>query len=506
MKQKASLIVVASLVLGLVFNWLFYGHQPGISVFLYSALIIFITLYFTVRFRATLQLFSLLVVVGSTLFFSIMVAVRASAPLIFLDIVASLYMLLVMARLLMQTPKQLSSFTLTEYANLVWLPLSFIGQLPLFGSRLLSTKNEMSSNRRAVTPIVRGIVISLPILALFLVLLSSADLVFKKYVASLFTIRLNPQSLSHIALILVVASMFVGAYGLIFLHSRTQEPEINKQRRITLGTVESSIILGSVSLLFLVFVLIQLTYLFGGHGHVVATGITYAEYARHGFFELIMVAAVSLALIWVLSKDTIRRSSREIRIFICLSGALTLEVMVIMLSAVKRLALYEDAYGFTELRLYSHVFIGWLAVLFVLLLVHLIRQEREQQFAFRVFLSAIAFLALLNFLNPEALIAHQNIQRFTRTGKLDVDYLTSLTDDATPEISGLLNNKSRVVSQTVAHDLYYKKQSIENQARSWQSFNISRNRSIKVLHKNSDQLKLSKDYITPLSSVDSSHN
>src|SRR5205085_2962498 len=150
----------------------------------------------------------------------------------------------------------------------------------------------------------------------------------------------------------------------------------------SIGQTEIRIFLGSVCLLFLVFIVIQLTYLFGGEQSVVKQGFTYAEYARRGFFELIAVAVIAWLMIWTLDRAVAHNDIGVQKLSKMLSSVLVLEVFVIMASAFMRLGLYEQTYGFTTLRFYSHVLVIWLAVIFLALLYKLFRSRREDSLAF----------------------------------------------------------------------------------------------------------------------------
>src|SRR5205823_2019867 len=145
-----------------------------------------------------------------------------------------------------------------------------------------------------------------------------------------------------------------------------------------LGIAEISVVLGSLDALFLAFVVVQIRYLFGGASLVsVSPGLSYAEYARHGFFELVAVSALSLPLLltthWLLRPQTCRAK----RIFNALAGAQIVLLFVVMASAVQRMRSYMDEYGLTEARLYPTAFMGWLAVVFVWFALTVLRYRRE---------------------------------------------------------------------------------------------------------------------------------
>ena len=253
--------------------------------------------------------------------------------------------------------------------------------------------------------------------------------------------------------------------------------------------------LGSVNVLFFIFILIQLTYLFGGESNISAQGFTYAEYARRGFFELIAAAIISLLLLLITEKFVIKKETDHALGFKILSTALVAQVILIMASAFTRLSLYEEAYGFTTLRLYSHAFIILLAAIFCLLLYKIYKDKRENTFASRVFVSIVLFLAVMNFLNPDAFIARRNIERFATTGKLDAYYLGRLSGDAIPETIKVLDISNEDLRKRFAHELYWRAQDINSPYFSkWQSFNISRLRAKKILDLKISELEQYRDY------------
>ena len=495
MKRKVPLIAAVSLLLGLVFDWLFYGKQPGISVALFSSLILGFTFYFAERFKKPLDM-AIAWLTPVVAFFSIMVFVRANASLTVMNIFIVMYLLLVVARLAYLPGQKLRQYGISRYLGLMFsTPMNFMSESWQFALGLVNSRSAAKPKSTAA-PIIRGLLLSVPILALFVVLLSSADLVFKQYVGSLFSPSISAETIFRWGLIGFVTSLFAGAYALIFMPSaEPQVPVASAKKSFGLGVMESSIILGSVGALFLVFVVVQLAYLFGGSGHIASTGYTYAEYARKGFFELIAVAAISFALILALKKATALRTKSQALTFTWLSSVLTAEVVVIMLSAHMRLNLYEDTYGFTTLRLLSHLFIVWLAVAFGLLIFHIIRGHSHKHFAFQLFVSVLCFFALINIINPDAFIARQNINRFNDTGKLDLYYLRTLSEDAVPATSQLLDHPNKRVQNSAANILYRHQRSANNQANGWQSANISRWHAGKVFRDNAAQIEAGKDYI-----------
>jgi Domain of unknown function (DUF4173) len=487
MKRKIIPIVVVASALGILFDMFFFDKPLGISVLLYLGLTLGGALLLAIEFhhrlnKATLALMAVI------LFLAGMLAVRSSGMLIFLNLAAILYLMLLIVKLTNRPQISLTDYPLSGY---------FFG-LPRLPLRILSSgtgeiraliRSYPPRSMGAYRPIIRGILLALPILFVFLLLLSSADPIFQKYLSSLFDFNVNGELLVRIFLVGLVTTALSGAYALLFMREPIQDPPARLQSdKLGLGATETTIILGSVSVLFLIFLLVQATYLFGGSDRVLSTGLTYAEYARRGFFELIAVATISMAMLLVLKKTALLPAARDTRRFAWLSAFLVAEVLIIMFSAHQRLSLYEQAYGFTQLRLFSHVFIVWLAAALIMLALYILRAQRESRFALSLFISVLAFMAVMNLINPDRLIARQNIDRYQQTGKIDGFYLNELSEDATPELIRLLDDR-RVVDKTrIDYHLYWQKQRIDCEYDAWQSANLSRHAASDLLAKNAAKL------------------
>ncbi len=494
MKRKAVPIILTSVLLGLVFDWFFFDKLPGISVFLYASLILGYTFYLARQFKSALNK-SIYWLTPVILFFALMVSVRANLFLAVMNIFLITYLLIMVVSLARQPKVGLQQYGILQYLNLAGrMPMGIIREFFQFLVRLLSKRN-VATPKSSLVPIVRGLIISLPILVLLMILLSSADLVFKEFIDSLFSPNISPETIFRLFLIGFVASLFIGAFALIFMPSAEPETDpAQDKNRFDLGATESSVVLGSVCSLFLVFVIIQFAYLFGGAGQVASTGHTYAEYARKGFFELIAVAAISLLLILAVKNATKFRTSLQTRVFKWLSGILVVEVMVIMISAHMRLNLYEETYGFTMLRLLSHLFILWLASAFVMLPLHIISGKNQKNLALQLFVSVLCFFALTNIINPDNFIVRQNIARYKETGKLDVHYLSNLSEDAVPAVAGLLDSSDQDLRKSAAYVLYQLRQFAVNERDNWQSANLARHHADQIFSDKATQIESGKSY------------
>ncbi len=483
---KRSLLLVALAVgLGLVFDIFFFGKLPGISFPIYTILTI-AALMAAARYEQRHVPRTALYMIPLLVFFSSMVFVRAGDLLTFINVVTTLFLLTLFVQLTLRPALRLYVFE--DYSTrLLRLPLKVLGRAgELFKSA--APGRTFMAQHQAVPQVVRGILIAVPILLLFIALFSSADLVFRQYVGDVFSFKINGELFWRAVFAVLVAIAFTGLFGVVGRREDTAAVAQANSRPRKFGLVEMTILFGSLNALFLLFILIQLTYLFGGASNVIGGNFTYAEYARKGFFELIAVAGLTLLLIFVAERLLlIGRQMHEMR-FKILSGLLIVQVLIIMISAFKRLHLYESAYGFTSARLFSYIFLTWLAAVFALLLYKIFADRREHVFAFSVFVSVMALLVFVNCFNIDAVVAHKNIARYEATGKLDGYYLSTLSDDATIELSRLLTTKDPDLHDMIATHLRERQQWLWQEDSAWQSTNLTRKAALRSLNEHAELL------------------
>jgi hypothetical protein len=204
-----------------------------------------------------------------------------------------------------------------------------------------------------------------------------------------------------------------------------------------LGAIEAATILVAVDVLFATFVVLQLAYLFGGLDTMAAGGITYANYARGGFFQLVAVTGLAGGLVVCLHAVVEERTRGFIWSAVALAGL----AGVVLASAALRLALYQQAYGWTELRFYIDATIAWLGVGIVAATLLFLRNQMRW-LAHAMAIAAVAVLIGANVVGPQRLVAAENVARLLdpalvppdgRRG-LDLDYMLTLDDDAVPDL------------------------------------------------------------------------
>jgi hypothetical protein len=277
------------------------------------------------------------------------------------------------------------------------------------------------------TPMLRGLGLGTMLVIPFGALFWTADAAFAELGRSLPL----PSVSSLPARVFVFALVLFGALGLALAARQAFEDRALPAPKLSLS--EWAIALVLLDMLFLAFVVVQVTVLFGGHDHVLETAdLTYAEYARQGFWQLIAAAALTLVVVVTATRAAEVRSRLQANVLRALLGTLCVLTIVIVVSALHRLGLYEDAFGLTRARLAAETVTWCLGGFFVLvLLAGAIAQVRRQVGRIAIAGSALVLLAF-SLSNPDGRVAQRNVDRWQTTGDLDIAYLQRLSADAVP--------------------------------------------------------------------------
>lgn len=489
-------LLPASILLGVVFDLLFWKKMPGISFVLFVSICL-VTGFLLIKTGRLFPAKINYLLFVPILFYAFMTAFRREPFTAFLDYSLTLFALALLAM---------------SYLNGLWVyfgAADFIANffhliggmfsLPLLQKEIKEAgENGTEKHKKRAAPILRGLALSLPVWLVFIALLYSADLIFAERL-DLILESLNLQNLMDYViqgiLVLLVAYFFSGA--ILFAAQRSSKTKLLFTEKPLLspflGMTETSIVLGGVLLLFAAFVTIQFQYFFSGQANISLGGFTYAEYARRGFGELVAVAILSMVLLKGLSILSKRETEKDYRTFTSMSVGLVALVLAILVSAYQRLSLYESAYGFSRLRTYSHVFMVWLGVL--LAAVALMEIFRRQRFFVNIILAVVVgFSVSLNLLNVDRFIAKSNISRTLQGELLDIGYLSSLSTDAIPALASQFKSDRLTpeVLKGVGAALACFQQDTRNQSLSekpWPSFHFSDRAADRALHELSNQLE-----------------
>lgn len=327
--------------------------------------------------------------------------------------------------------------------------------------------------------ILGGLVIALPILTIFIILFREADPIFNELVKNILTIPFDLDFLDKYLPRIIHSGFVFGFLAMLFYVALGDEHAlISRDYAVArFNNVVTLVVLSLVTGLFAVFTFVQFKYMFMTPDGLVASGISFAEAARSGFFQLTWVLIFASVLLGAIYRSYAHHAhSRAVKYL--LLGFIVL-IALVALSALRRMNLYQDEFGFTISRLY----VAWLiyGILIVLAYVFgaIIRGVLFRPIVRMVMVLFIAGLSVVSIVNIDRMVAKENIDRFlNREKSLDMSYLNGLSIDALPEIQRLYT--AGKVSQTCANTqgastLSSSMSSIEDtkeRVNSWRSMNM----------------------------------
>lgn len=351
-----------------------------------------------------------------------------------------------------------------------------------------NSEKKGGQRRTVLLKVLTGLVLSVPLLLIVLSLLSSADGVFNHWLRELPNL-LNQVSFGEGVVRGIWLLLFgLGFFGLIwgFVEPRNyrwdalspglqqisaEMGETRETAAFKIDPVIMTTILTVINMVYVLFVFVQFSYLFGAWDGILPHGSSYAEYARRGFFELVMVTGINYVIL-ILSLLPGRDDQGLLhKVWNILLYILVACSGVMLYSAFTRLALYEEAYGYTYTRFLVHAFMIFLGCLLGLAALR-IGSRRLPLAKCYIVLGLVAYV-VMNYIGMDVLIANKNIERYMTSGNLDADYLSSLSDEAIPVLIEFSHSHNGILDK----DLREAWDRSRKEEKHWQSFNVSRYRA-----------------------------
>ncbi|TVX99716.1 DUF4153 domain-containing protein [Cohnella terricola] len=469
--------LIGAFALAVGHQYLFYGHVPGVS---FPLFVILLYIYLFHDWRARLG-----EITGIGWFLAAVILLLSLTFALFHNPVFRALNLLVVPALVFV------HLAYVRGANRVaWWDYRIVGEAwrhlvpqslrhvpTIFRLMKIALFRKLGANRKATAnKVAIGLVAAAPLLVIVVALLASADGAFNRVLNGI------PEWGSRIFIgeglargiwIIGLGVLFFG-YFRGFAKPRRIRSNVFVQEDAPIGgariakagidPVILATVLVSVNAVYLLFVAVQFGYLFGAWDGQLPDGTTYAEYARRGFTELVAVTAIN----FVLLMTALVYGGQLKRFIAALLYILTLSSGVMLFSAYIRLAMYEEAYGYTYIRFLVHAFMIYLAILLLIAALR-IRMPVIPMAKCYVVLSLAAYV-VINYVGMDRIIAEQNIDRFEETGRIDRPYLSGLAPEAIPrlvrfskdnkdeEMIGLLDNR---------------RADLALEDRDWRSFNVS---------------------------------
>lgn len=360
----------------------------------------------------------------------------------------------------------------------------------LFVIAAKGTKDE--KGKRLFFRILVGVIISIPLLAVILSLLASADSAFEEILNKLYS-YIGDSIWEYLAKILLGFGIAIPLFGAFFSFRYKNKTGVIKTPVLQqkLDRVIAYTILSVVNVIYILFLAVQFNYMFFAFGGKLPGGFIYSDYARRGFFELVAIAVINLGVLLVFYLFSSRKESRlpkPLKAFLFILSSLTI---VILGSAFSKMLMYMGVFGLTELRVYTSWFMILIAVIFLLAIAKIISRKFDAVRLVCVFFTA--WFLLLNFAGVDYQITKYNIAKSERDKSvaLDVSMFNSLSDSMVPYAIDLLKNDDVTVRYESKFMLTERYDALENA--SWQSLNLASYKAKKRLEENKDSYYIHND-------------
>ena len=353
--------------------------------------------------------------------FTVWVAIRTSAWLIPLDLIAA--GLVLVTALATSRERPLRSVGPIDTLREIGLTVgALIGNVGFIGRAL--TASQRATARSHGRPVAVGLALMIPIVAVLGALLASGDALTGEAVGAAGI----GTWIGHVGLI-ALGSWLVLA---LLFRAASRDPESLAVPGPTLGPVEATVVLAGIVALYAGFTVLQVAGALGAASDLLDDPLATANWAREGFFQLLWAAGLTLGVLLVLDRVVDRTDEGAVRRYRRLVMSTCLLTCVVVAVSVVRIARYSDTFGLTMLRLYAGLFALWIAGVFVLVAWRARHHTPPAWLTVRAGAVGLGLLFTLNVVNPEALVVRADT---TSVARFDIDYLTTgLSTDAIPTL------------------------------------------------------------------------
>jgi hypothetical protein len=426
--QSSRAIWLGAITAAFVGAWLLYDANPGVNWPLWVATAS-LALVFARRMAGRRLDPPLLILLGWATVLASAAAV-SSADGIPALVILSVAMLLGLAVIVIGEPRWRS----LSAKLLPIIPFLAPGRVwkASFGEAASAPANISSAKAR---PAVRGAILTVPIVIVLLALLRNADPTISLVTTWLTSFLPDWSFPGRVIFFLVLLSVTLGATSLAARQTESSVPVLpSLLKSARLGFTEQRMILIAVAVLLWLFVLLQVSYLFRSPPSAAGSGVSFADYARRGFAELSIAVTLVGGVIIGLEASRVRDDSRNQRTLVRLELALIVALELILLSAFRRVILYEQAFGFTTARIFAQVYMVVIGLGLLALLLEIRKGGITIDLGRRLAVIALGAFTVFAFWNFEAWIMNRNIDRARSGSEFDVRYARRLSWDAIPTI------------------------------------------------------------------------
>lgn len=421
-RSNYSTFATISLVFGIAMAFCFY--EAGIGINLLAFIIIIIGLLILVMKKLSLAISKRTwFYYGASVLLGLSSMLTSSGALHFLNIIGM--MLLLDLSLLNQFGEDETIDFLKHLGRMLSLPFRTLASIGMpFSDTLSNAKTTKLIKSNKVKNILIGTFLAIPLLLIIVALLSSADIIFGQITANITKFIFSPNIIS-VTLIIIIG--FIGCYSIICGGTKTYSKGNGKS-----GEKEDPVIpittMTLITAVYLLFCTIQIMYLFNNGLSVLPKEFTFSQYARRGFFELLLVTVINIGLIVICS--SLFKEHKVLKVILTI---MTICTYIMILSAAYRMLLYTRAYHLTFFRVLVLLFliIDFFVLAGVIISVY---NNKFPLFNYGVLITAIFYIGF-SLSKPDRFIAYYNFNHMENVDKMDMNFLTNeLSYDAAPII------------------------------------------------------------------------
>ena len=421
--NKAINLVLLSLLVGVLFSIFIYNYL-GVSVpiIIILTFIIFINVV-GVRNKSILGFFF----VFSSIALSITYGIFTNELFRFLNLIVipinlfSGFLLLTYDNI----PFKLATFIAAFFEIIVGQSIKNTSKLPL-ELRERYGKTDDKKKNGYFKYIIKGLIISIPLVIFLLILLSGADEVFRYYLSNIWE-YINIENIFEfiVRFLIAIVVMFL-VYGLNYGLSSTKVTSVNsKSFNKTFNPATIITVLISIILIYLVFTKIQVSYLY--LNKALPAGFSFADYARKGFFQLVFLVFLNLIMIISIKLKTAVNSTKINNVLNIFYSIITILTVNMGIAAIYKMNLYIGEFGYTRLRILVQAFTVFLCISLLMLLIFI---WREKTLFKPIAITGMIIYLALNYVNIDNFIARENIKLINNRAEIDLWYISTLSLDA----------------------------------------------------------------------------
>lgn len=496
-------IGVGALILAICFSILFVGKSIGLSMILFVIPFIYFFIYILeknnkIKNKKAKFLLVPIILLSSTYF----IYNNSFFGLCNLIVIPTLFIFMILS--LIGEKMNLNKDLLIKFFGVIFNPINYIEESTEHFWEVIEEKNrnKISNNeikKEKIKKIVGALLTILPLIVVILILLSTADEIFANMFKTIFDFlniflklfsNMNMSlAILRIFIIVIVFFYFIGLFY-YFCLKYYLEDEKNNEKTIINDNFTIKILLIILNIIYSVFCYIQIKSLFFKN-----TSLNYAQYARQGFFQLMVVSLINIVTILIAKRRENKDDYKTNKFINYMSVIMIGFTFIIVISAGVRMYYYESAYGYTLLRLLVYCTLFTESILFIPTILYIL--DKKINLIKSYFIIIIVMYLCMNFANFDNIISKRNVDRYLKTGKIDLEYIENkIGTDGIKQIVRLLKEPRSQINEKkeVRMHLSYIYDSLNNYEENmdFRDFNISKIYAKNILKKlliSSDNLR-----------------